>query len=272
MAEKHPLSVEYRGRVAVITIDNDRKLNSLTQKQYYDLGQLMREVATHDEVYITVILGKGRYFSAGADISIAGKAPNEVDQRHHYWLSGFAAYNLNITHAFSSHPKILVVGLNGPVIGLSAAISAYADFIYCVPHTFLLTPFSSLGLVAEGGSSRALALRLGPAKANEALIMSKRLTADELKQCGYVNEIFDVAKGEDGKFREMVLKEVEERLGEHLVGDSLLGIKKLIKRPEMDVMDAQNVRETFAGLERFVTGSPQEEFRKLSSGEKRHKL
>ena len=64
MAEKHPISVEYRGRVAVITIDNDKKLNSLTQKQYYDLGQLMREVATHDEVYITVLIGKGRYFSA----------------------------------------------------------------------------------------------------------------------------------------------------------------------------------------------------------------
>lgn len=102
--------------------------------------------------------------------------------------------------------------------------------------------------------------------------MSKRITAPELKQCGYVNEVFEVGKDEDEKFREMVLKEVDERLGEHLVGDSLLGIKKLIRRPEMDVMDVQNVRETFAGLERFVTGSPQEEFRKLSSGEKRHKL
>lgn len=58
------ISVEYRGRVAVITIANEKKLNALNQAQYYELSQAMREVATHDEVYVTVLLGKGRFFSA----------------------------------------------------------------------------------------------------------------------------------------------------------------------------------------------------------------
>lgn len=187
-------------------------------------------------------------------------------------MQSFVTYNLNITHAFSTHPKILVIGLNGPVIGLSAALTAFADFIYCTPSAFLLTPFSSLGLVAEGGASRALVNRLGISKANEALIMSKRITSSELERCGFVNAIFDVEKGEDEKFRGLVLKEVEERLGEHLIGESLTGIKKLIRRPEMDVMDAQNVHEVFAGLERFMKGVPQEEFRKIATGAKRHKL
>lgn len=64
MAEKSPITVEYRGRVAIVTLDNDKKLNSLSQKQYYELAQSMREIAKHDEVYITVLMGKGRYFSA----------------------------------------------------------------------------------------------------------------------------------------------------------------------------------------------------------------
>jgi peroxisomal 3,2-trans-enoyl-CoA isomerase len=64
MAEENVISVEYRGRVAIVTIDNAKKLNSLSQQQYYTLAQLMREIATHDEVYITVLIGKGRYFSA----------------------------------------------------------------------------------------------------------------------------------------------------------------------------------------------------------------
>lgn len=58
------IRVEYQGRVAVITIENDKKLNALTQPQYYELSQKMREVATHDEVYITFLTAKGRYFSA----------------------------------------------------------------------------------------------------------------------------------------------------------------------------------------------------------------
>lgn len=64
MSTDKVISLDYRGRVAVITIDNDKKLNALSQFQYYDLAQKMREIATHDEVFITVIMGKGRYFSA----------------------------------------------------------------------------------------------------------------------------------------------------------------------------------------------------------------
>lgn len=63
------ISVEYKGRVAVIIIDNDKKLNALSQMQYYDLGQKLREIATHDEVFITVIQAKGRYFSAYAPLT-----------------------------------------------------------------------------------------------------------------------------------------------------------------------------------------------------------
>ena len=62
--EASVIDLEYRGRVAVITINNENKLNALTLLQYYDLAQKLREVATHDEVYITLLTGKGRYFSA----------------------------------------------------------------------------------------------------------------------------------------------------------------------------------------------------------------
>lgn len=103
--------------------------------------------------------------------------------------------------------------------------------------------------------------------------MSKRIVSAELERCGFVNKVFEeVKQGEDDKFRELVLKEVDERLGDHLVGDSLLGIKKLIRGPEQNLVNLNNFNEVFAGLERFMTGVPQEEFRKLGSGEKRHKL
>lgn len=191
---------------------------------------------------------------------------------YRHWLKSFVANNLNITNAFYTHSKILITALNGPAIGLSAALIAFSDFIYCVPHTFLLTPFSSLGLVAEGGASRGFVQRLGISKANEALIMSKRITSDELLATGFVNKIFDCAKGEDAKFRELVFKEVDDKLGAHLIGDSLTGIKALIRKPERDLLDSQGTAEVFAGLNRFLSGVPQEEFRKIASGQKRHKL
>ena len=97
-------------------------------------------------------------------------------------LRSFAANNLDVTQAFYTHPKILITALNGPVIGLSAALISLSDFIYATPSTFLLTPFTSLGLVAEGVSSYSLVQRLGISKANEALIMSKRVSCEELER------------------------------------------------------------------------------------------
>jgi len=58
------INVEYKGRVAIITIDNEKKLGALNLDQYFELATKMNEVAAHDEVYVTVLIGKGRFFSA----------------------------------------------------------------------------------------------------------------------------------------------------------------------------------------------------------------
>lgn len=91
-------------------------------------------------------------------------------------------------------------------------------------------------------------------------------------QCGFVNKVFDTAKEDSDGFLKLVLEEVDNRLGEHLVPDSLVKIKKLMRGPDRDLYDAMGVKEVFSGLEVFMKGIPQEEFRKVASGEKRHKL
>lgn len=105
--------------------------------------------------------------------------------------------------------------------------------------------------------------------------MSKRITCDELVATGFVNKVIVPASGNkedsDG-FLKKVLEEVEDRLGTHLNQTSLLKIKELVRRPERELLDRQNGLEAFMGLERFMQGTPQEEFRKLASGEKKHKL
>lgn len=210
-------------------------------------------------------------WNSGADIESIKSKPTDGDHAR-YWLQKFVTNNLNITHAFYTHPKILITALNGPAIGLSAALIALSDFIYCMPDAYILTPFSSLGLVAEGGSSRAFVQRLGIAKANEALIMSKRITAQELLEVGFVNKIMPCSPEEGAKFKTLVLEEINDRFGDHLISDSLLKIKALIRKPERDILETQGVAEVFGGLERFVAGIPQEEFSKLAAGKKKHKL
>lgn len=234
--------------------------------------------ATNGEVTGCLVVKKIKADGAcsGADVSFGSTLDKSAVDERQGWLKNFVSNNLHITHAFYTHPKILIAALNGPAVGLSAALIAFADFIYAAPHTFLLTPFSSIGLVSEGNASVAFVRRLGISKANEALIMSKRITIEELVHTGFVNKVIDAGNIKDSDFSDRflgeVLKEVDDRLGDHLNSESLIKIKALIQKPYRDTLDRQGVDEVFAGLERFLKGVPQEEFRKIASGEKKHKL
>lgn len=280
MASPDAVTLRTDGPIAILTLNQPKQLNAMTQDDYFLLATLLRQVATMPSILATVLTGTGRFFSAGANVQKRSALQQSADDAsspgadRRNFLRGFVSNNLEVTQAFATHPKILVTALNGPAVGLSAAVIAYSDFIYAAPHAYLLTPFTSLGLVAEGGASRTFVERLGIAKANEALIMSKRITCPELVNAGFVNKVFEGVKpGEDQKFLNMVLEEVKERLvGGHLNGESLLLVKDLIRRPTRVEDERQQLAEVLGGLERFVKGAPQKEFADIASGRKKHKL
>lgn len=58
------VTLEIRGKIAIITLCNEKKLNAMNGDLYFRLSQLMRQVAKRDDVYVTVLTGKGRFFSA----------------------------------------------------------------------------------------------------------------------------------------------------------------------------------------------------------------
>jgi peroxisomal 3,2-trans-enoyl-CoA isomerase len=69
-----------------------------------------------------------------------------------------------------------------------------------------------------------------------------------------------------------VLEQVNDRLGDRLNSESLIRIKTLIQGSGRAELDRQGVEEVMGGLKRFVSGVPQEEFPKIASREKKHKL
>ncbi|KAI5803203.1 ClpP/crotonase-like domain-containing protein [Geopyxis carbonaria] len=267
-----PLTLSITKNIATITLSQPKKLNALDMDGYALLGATLRKIAAMPDVTITLITGTGRYFSAGADVQSSTFATPDAsavsaDAERRFWMSRFAANNIALTRAFYTHPQILIAALNGPAIGLSAALVGFCDFVYATPRSFVLTPFTALGLVAEGGASFMFVKRMGIAKANEALLLSRRIPAEELVACGFVNKIFP-----DEGFGEAVRKYVDETFGAHLNHDSMMRVKKLVREGMERELDAANVREAVAGVERFVEGIPQREFAALASGQKKHKL
>lgn len=276
------IKLSKRGYVAIITISVPKKLNALTQRCYFRIATLLEEIAKDPDITVTVVTGTGHFFSAGADVTNRriGADDASSDELRSELTKTFVAGNFHNTHAWYTHPKILITALNGPAVGISAANIAHSDFIFATPHAYLLTPFSSLGLVAEGGSSKAFVERLGLSKANEALLMSRKIGIDDLVKTGFVNAVFEEGGGDkktgkgldSNKFLERVLAEIDDKLGKHLNHYSLLKIKELIRKPSMPALDKAGVDEVVGGLDVFLKGLPQKEFARIASGQKRHKL
>jgi peroxisomal 3,2-trans-enoyl-CoA isomerase len=63
-ADEEPLLFETQGTIAIITINREKKLGALSGELYYELAQLLQKIALMDNIYITVLTGKGRYYSA----------------------------------------------------------------------------------------------------------------------------------------------------------------------------------------------------------------
>lgn len=64
MSNEQLVSLTYHDRVAIVTLNRPEKLNALTQDLYYLLGERLREIDQRDDIFITVLTGTGRFFSA----------------------------------------------------------------------------------------------------------------------------------------------------------------------------------------------------------------
>lgn len=198
--------------------------------------------------------------------------PNEDSRRIHVHQM---ADLLDLAQTFYTHSNILVTALNGPVIGLASALVSHSDFIYAAPHTYLLAPFNSIGIVVEGAATKSMANRMGASLAKEALLMARKIPLDRLLASGFVNGVFEAdAAGKDAEqFTRTVFSEIcEGRLGTHLSSASMLRTKQVMSREDEIVYDAHSVRELVGGVEALENGYPQDQFRKMQRREKRHKL
>lgn len=280
-------------RTAVITLNIPDKFNALTGVEYRRLDQLVQAAAREKGTFVTLIQSTGKFFSAGANFKkgeLTGGAKggdtidlvqieNESDpdsygdlETRTEWAYRFGARNFAITETFYNHPKVLVVALNGPVIGLTAALVACADFIYATDNTYLLTPFANIGLASEGAACYTLLQRLGLSKANEALLMSKPIKAKELKERGFLNELFPLSQFKTPEdFNNHVYNIIKTTMY-GLDEDAILIIKRLIRKSMQQSLIEANHDEVFQGIDRFAKGIPQNRFAQLAQKSLKHKL
>lgn len=180
-------TVNVDNKLAVITLNRPAKKNSLTQAMYNNIAKTLHELSEREDVAITAITGTGDFFTSGNDLTSAFSklSMENLDEVLDKATRAVRAF----VEAFITHKKVLVAVVNGPAIGIGATILPLCDIVYCTPNAWFQTPFSRLGLCAEGCSSYTFSKILGVSKANEMLLFNDKLTADDAAVTGFVARV-----------------------------------------------------------------------------------
>ncbi|XP_023656023.2 chromodomain Y-like protein isoform X2 [Paramormyrops kingsleyae] len=151
-------------------------------------------------------------------------------------------------NTFIQFKKPIVVAVNGPAVGLGAAILPLCDVIWATEKAWFQTPYAAFGQTPDACSSFTFPRVMGVASANEMLLSGRKLTAQEACAKGLVSQVFW-----PGTFAQEVMVRVRELVSCHSV--VLRESKALLRGTSRAALEQANERECEA-LKR-VWGSPQ---------------
>jgi 2-(1,2-epoxy-1,2-dihydrophenyl)acetyl-CoA isomerase len=167
--------------VAVITIHRPDAMNSFNIELRRELLAAFRQARSDDTVRVVVFTGEGRSFSAGADLKGSLSSDRSVDEQ----------LQLEYRPIFEciaamDQPVIGAVGGSAAGIGMSYALAC--DLLVMAENAFLLSPFTTISLVPDGGLNWLLVHQLGYRRAFQLSIECERIPAARCVELGLANK------------------------------------------------------------------------------------
>ena len=172
------VAYEVRGRVAILTLDEPKKLNALTAGIREGILAGLKKADEDNAVRCTVITGSGeKAFCAGADITEMTFEPEKA--------RAFLIEALDVLQAPERALKPVIAAVNGIAYGGGFELSIASDFIIASDRARFAVPEIKLGLL-PGFAIVRLQDIVGRAKAKELSILGDPITADEACRLGLV--------------------------------------------------------------------------------------
>jgi enoyl-CoA hydratase/carnithine racemase len=173
------IRLDRHGRhVAILTIDNQPRLNAMTREMLAELGRLWDELE-RDATRCIVLTGAGdRAFTVGADISGDLSAGEEAARMVNHALLKTDAYS-----------KPIVAAVNGDCVGGGLELMLASDIRAAAPNARFGLTEVKWSIYPFGGSTTKLIRQIGYVHAMDLLLTARLITADEAAGLGLVNRV-----------------------------------------------------------------------------------
>lgn len=170
---------ELDGAVAVVTINRPDSMNAFNTELRADLHEALQKAGDDDSVRVIVLTGEGRSFSAGADLK------DSIDRPVMEIL--LTEYR-PVQDAIASISKPVIAAVPGSAAGIGLSIALQCDLLIMADNAFLLSPFTTISLVPDGGLNWLLVRQVGYRRAFQLSVESERIDAARCVELGLANK------------------------------------------------------------------------------------
>ena len=145
------IEVASEGPIGRLTLARPDKLNPLSTKTLRELADAAHHFDTQRDIRAVIVSGRGRAFSAGADISSFGQAASNDglgprDAAETGWL---------MARAMEQMRAVTIAAIWGPCVGGGLVLAGACDFRIAAVDTYFSIPEVDLGIpLAWGGIPR----------------------------------------------------------------------------------------------------------------------
>lgn len=176
------VSLEYNGRIAIVTINQPASLNALSSVILRELEEMVIATSENDETRVIIITGAGRSFVAGADIS--EMKDMSVAQANDYALMGAKLFQ-----KIETLNKVIIAAINGFALGGGCELAMACDIRIASEKAKFGQPEVGLGIIPGFSGIRRMTEIVGEAKAKEYIFTGRMFDAYEAEKVGLVNKV-----------------------------------------------------------------------------------
>lgn len=186
------LSLEEHDKILIIKINREQHLNALNLELLKELNELMEFLNSlcfaenaYQKYQSVLLTGSGeKAFVAGADIKYMSTASREQ-------IKEFIDLGQRLMLAIENLPLVVIAMVNGFAIGGGFELALACDFIFASDRAYLGLAELKLGLIPGFGGTQRLCSRVGISQAKKIIFTANNLSAQEAKELGIVDEVFE---------------------------------------------------------------------------------
>ena len=171
--------VESSNHIMTVKLNRPDRLNALHPLANAELGEVFDDFANNDDLWVAIITGEGRGFSAGNDLRYQAEGGKRVPTPR-----GFAG----LTSRFDL-TKPVIGAVNGVAMGGGFEIALACDLIIASDKATFALPEPKVGLAALAGGLNRLPRVIGSKRALGMILTGRHVSAEEGFQLGFVNEV-----------------------------------------------------------------------------------